>query len=58
MPILRHAALAMSRKNFDYIKHGQRDEYGNMKVKMLKSNIVTSPVEMLLAKVTIFGSSE
>lgn len=41
----------MSRVHFEYIKERFRDAEGVQHVKSLESNIVTSPVEMLLSKV-------
>lgn len=47
----RDSALAMSRINFEFIKGQLRDGDGNYHVKSLKTDIVTSPIEMLLSKV-------
>lgn len=47
--------MAMSRIHFDFVKDKYRDEEdGLYRVKALKTNIVTAPIEMLLSKV---GSS-
>lgn len=47
----RDSALAMSRINFEFIKGQLRDGAGNYHVKSLKTDIVTSPIELLLSKV-------
>lgn len=46
----RDSALAMSRNHFDFVKRKFRDETGYYKLKALKSNIVTVPIEFLLSK--------
>lgn len=46
----RSSALAMSRIHFDFVKRNYRDEEGNYRVKVLTTNIVTTPIEMLLSK--------
>lgn len=42
----------MSRDHFEFIKNQIRDAGGNLHVKALKTDIVTSPIEMLLSKVS------
>lgn len=48
----RTSALAMSRVHFEFIKGQFRDDEGNFHVKALKTDIVTTPIEMLLSKVS------
>lgn len=53
----RDTALAISRIHFEFIKGHFKDDEGNFHVKSLKTDIVTSPIEMLLSKVSGLGLS-